>query len=236
MWEAIQALFLFVKIEGEEMKKEAWFLLVAVCFVVACAAVKLTEPTPNMTQTVTGTSVSTSTSTGTSCASGTWCYDSIVSPMVTNALMLADVSSVCKSAPIDRRRLWTHIVQAISYAESDWKYESTYQESFIDDYTHKLAVSIGLLQLSVSDVQKKTPYCLKATDASLKTPLVNLGCGVEIMNWLTTRSGAKHSIVDLQAYWSVTRPQIFSKKLNAYIHNSNYDKMVNKLRELEPGC
>jgi len=160
-----------------------------------------------------------------SCARGTWCYSKIVSPMITNDMMLADVSMACKSAPQDRRRLWTSIVQAISYAESSYKYDSEYTENFISDYTGKLAVSVGMLQLSIGDKRKASPNCQALTEAKLRQAVPNLACGVEIMHWLITRKGSKHSFLDLNAYWSVTR-----------LSNGRFSVFQKKLKELEPSC
>lgn len=203
-------------------RREGYLFLTVMFFVVACTAhevvkkgeipvvIPIEQPQPPQTI---------------SCESGKWCYDSVVKPMITSAMLLSDVSMVCKSAPADRARLWIHIVQAVSYAESNYKFASKYTENFIDDYTGKLAVSIGMLQLSISDKRKKSPYCQSLTDANIVTPNVNLQCGVEIMHWLVTHAGSKHSFLDLGAYWSVTRPA-----------NGRHQEVLKKLHELEPSC
>jgi hypothetical protein len=212
------------------VNKEEWLVTLFILFAAAACVTMKSQQGSTPTASETGTSVSTSVMTApqapiTFCGAGTWCYNDTVSPMITTALMLADTFPICQKAPLDRRKLWVDIVASISYAESTWDSQNVYQEDFQDGTTGKPALSVGLLQLSINDVTKKTPNCLKITAVTLKDPSTNLGCGVEIMNWLVTRQGASHSVNDLGAYWSVMRAS-----------NARHQIVIQKLRQLEPSC
>jgi len=146
------------------------------------------------------------TVTAPTCASGTWCYSEFIRPMVTDTMISADMS-ICsgyKTMSINQKRdAWVNLVRAISYAESNWKFGSIYEEAFIDSGTGKKALSVGMLQLSVGDRGNyKTPYCQKLTPDKLTDAETNLGCGLEIMNVLISRN---RDIYNLGKYWSVMR-------------------------------
>lgn len=141
------------------------------------------------------------------CASGAWCYDSLVQGRVTNRMIGVDPGIYCpkyKSLP-NKVAAWGAIAKAITRAECGWKPASSMVEKFVDHYTGKLAVSAGMFQLSVGDraIYKEYPDCVKLNPTTLLDPVINLKCGMGILDKIggsraTFREGAGR-------YWSVVR-------------------------------
>jgi hypothetical protein len=163
------------------------------------------------------------------CPEKTFCWDAIVMDKITDKMLKANVASFCpKAKTLDGKKVWLNIVKAISFAESSWNPEERYTEKSmgIDPVTKKQVVSEGLLQLSYQDSNNwsSRPSC-KAIDYEKKNitdPVLNLRCGLEIMDRLAERGGSR-DISDsksLGAYWSAvwkgkTRSRAKMKELMA---------------------
>lgn len=165
------------------------------------------------------------------CLKNTWRYDSLVLSKLTSTILAANVSSFCPNAKkLDAKTVWLNIVKAIAYAESGWNPEEQYTEKSmgIDPVTGKQVVSEGLLQMSYQDSRNwsSLPLC-KAIDYTKKNitdPVLNLSCGMEIMDRLAGRDTSLDisNTKSLGAYWSTVRAG----------HNASRTK----LRALMPEC
>ncbi len=137
--------------------------------------------------------------------SPTWVpgWAAFVQSHLTPKLMKAPFSDLCPSGMVSAQKFYAALVKSIVYAESSYKPETVYQEKFPDSAGNR-QLSVGLLQLSLDDAKKGTPYCkqMKAL-TDLKDPEKNLGCGLEIMDRLVgTRASLQES---LGRYWSTIR-------------------------------
>ena len=112
-----------------------------------------------------------------------------------------------------RIEVWANLIAIDAKYESDWKPDSIYHEP------PPLSVdSIGLLQLSYED---EGPYLLPVhlsrENRDLENPLINLQCGVAIMEQLEALKGqfvgkdAEGNWTGLSIYWSTLRNTVKSK-------------------------
>lgn len=156
------------------------------------------------------------------CIRGQWCetYTQQVRESLSSGMLSTKPTGLCPRLEKATEEFWVALVQAMAYAESNYKPDTVYEEKFKDRLTGKNALSVGLLQLSVGDrLNYKTPYCQKLTPESLKDASTNLGCGMEIIQALI---GSRPTLQEsLGRYWSTIRPG---------------GRAVAKLKELMPVC
>lgn len=140
-----------------------------------------------------------------SCASGTWCYSEYLKPLITDTMLKADFSSLCKSyaglTDDQKRNVWVSLFRAVSYAESSWNPTEVYIESDGNP-------SVGLLQVSFTDAHDNG--CAFQTAADVKNPLKNLACGVTIATkWIgrdkVAAGGSAGAWLGMSRYWSTMR-------------------------------
>lgn len=168
-------------------------------------AIVLVACTKTETNTVTVTETKTETKTDTTnkvIATG-WFYDDFVTSQLTPKLLLSNPGTLCPKWKKEMGpKFWLAFVKATAFRESSFNPKSQYVEKFTDDKGNP-QVSQGLMQLSLDDTKKKTPWCLKLTPTTILEPETNLGCAIEIMNWLVdSRPTLQES---LGRYWSVIR-------------------------------
>lgn len=155
----------------------------------------------------------------TDCTRKSWCWDSLVLDKITDNMLAANVGSFCpKAKSLNGKTVWLNIVKSIASAESGWDPGNTYVEPgasmSLDKVTGKRVVSEGLLQLSYQDSRawSSLPGC-KAIDyakRNIQDPIINLNCGIEIMDRLAGRNPAsdisnalkKNGVSSLGDYWS----------------------------------
>ena len=220
------------------MKHFIWFGFAIWFFATftACTKTETVAPAPE-TKTVVSTATQTVVNPDpTSCRSGVWCYDYLVRPRITKALLEADVSPICKTHSVDKNQIWLAVERGISLAESDWKYETTYEEDFIDEATGKLSISTGLFQLSYGDRNNyRNTECDLITKDNLKDPVVNVKCAMAIQNKLLTTD--KRDVLSVVGrYWSVMRPTVYIKKLKKTIPNARHQVFLAEFHKNAPGC
>lgn len=121
----------------------------------------------------------------------------------------------------DKKELFRSWAQAIAYAESNYKSDEEYKESFIDSTTGENAISVGIYQLSKSDRVYYKQYKECAT-LDLKNGDSNAACAGRIMQHLLNQIP---DIETLGRYWSTARST-----------NKRYYVTLNKFYELEPQC
>jgi hypothetical protein len=148
------------------------------------------------------------------CKKGDWCWSILVASKLTPAMLQANVSSICPAyRKLGAETVWVNIVRSISYAESAWNPGDVYTESSMgtDPVTGKQVVSEGLLQLSYQDAVnwKSVPDCaaIDYKKKNIQDPILNLKCGLGIMDRLAKRGGAEDisSKNSLGSYWSTIR-------------------------------
>ena len=102
---------------------------------------------------------------------------------------------------------WTSLISAMAYAESGYKPESEYRESFKNG-KGEWVISTGLLQISL---ESGNAYgCGFKSQSDLKDPYKNLACGVKILERWVERDGQVAGYRDGNwrggsRYWSVMR-------------------------------
>jgi len=174
-------------------------LLCATLLIAACTAVPVVVPTPVTPPPIVTPAV-------TPCASGVWCYDGLVNAALTAKLLASDPGAYCpKYASLaDKHIFWDAFEKAVSKSESGWKPTDVYQENFKDDVTGKLALSVGLFQLSVGDVPNyPNTACSAMTAANITDVKVNIGCDMAIQDKL---AGSRATLrASLGRYWSTIR-------------------------------
>lgn len=140
------------------------------------------------------------------CPNKEWCFDHLVKPYITQKLLGEKPGLYCPkyAALVDKTSFWLAFSKAVTRAESNWNIANTYKENFTDHLTGELAQSVGLFQLSVGDkLNYKTAHCKDLSNYSLKTPEINVPCGLEIMNQL---SGSRSTMqASFGRYWSTIR-------------------------------
>lgn len=178
----------------------------------------------------TGCSFHASAETDASCPSGQWCYDSLVLADLTPAMLNTDFSPICASHEYDKQTLWKAFNQSIAWAESAWNPNSVLQEDFIDAVTHKLALSVGLFQLSVGDILNyKNSPCSLLTETNIADITINVNCAVGGIQAKLLKNNTD-LLGSLGAYWSTLRPLIKGKP------NAGYKRFINKFYILLPAC
>lgn len=106
-----------------------------------------------------------------------------------------------------RKQYWTFMMSAMAKFESSFNTNATYTESFADSSGNKV-VSRGLLQISI---ESGNGYgCGLKTAQDLHDPLINLACGIRILNRWVARDARIAGQVDGTwrggaRYWAVLR-------------------------------
>lgn len=106
-----------------------------------------------------------------------------------------------------RKEFWAFLMSAMVRFESNFKPETSYQESFKDSKGNYV-VSRGLLQISI---ESGNAYgCGFKTSQDLHDPYQNLSCGIRILNrWLGRDGRMAGKVGDSwrggARYWSVLR-------------------------------
>lgn len=139
-----------------------------------------------------------------------WKYDAFVESRLTEKMVTTAPGGLClKWNPTMAKKFWVSLIRATAYSESGYNPNTDYTEKFPDDKGN-LQISSGLMQLSVDDRKKGTPVCSKLTKENIHDPEINLGCSIEIMNWLI---GSRPTLqASLGRYWSTIRDgKIFSQ-------------------------
>lgn len=141
-----------------------------------------------------------------------------------------DVTQFCPTyANLDagaRAVFWTGLISIIARPESNFKPETSYEETFKDSQ-QKHVISRGLLQISIESANQSRYACNIESAESLHEPAVNLPCGVRILSaWVKAdnviASWGKKPIAGGARYWSTLResrghlPELtgFTKKLD----------------------
>ena len=146
----------------------------------------------------------------------------------------SDIDKFCLNYPNlsdeDKTVFWVGLISIMARPESNFKPESTYIEKTIIDANKKNVVSRGLLQISQESANS---YGCNIKDAKeLHNPLINLSCGVKILDKLVTKDNIigtygprSQQSTGGGKYWSVLRdrknhfPEItgFTNKLNVCV-------------------
>jgi len=103
---------------------------------------------------------------------------------------------------------WLSFIRGVVKKESNWKAEAEYVEKFVDHSTGKRSVSTGYFQLSLGDKSHyQSKYCQQLSPVTIKDPMVNTGCALEIMEKLLQQAGDRGQTPRqaLGRYWSVVR-------------------------------
>lgn len=107
----------------------------------------------------------------------------------------------------ERKQFWAFFISSMVKFESDFNPKVAYTEGFKDN-RNKYVISRGLLQISIES--SKGYHCKFADERELHDPLMNLSCGIKILNhWMkrdqriASRSGI--SWKGGARYWSVLR-------------------------------
>lgn len=121
---------------------------------------------------------------------------------VSQKLLAQSPGDLCPKGKADAN-FWDALLEATVKLESNFKPYMQYRESFEDDEGNK-QISAGLLQLSLDDRKRNTPYCSRFTVMdNVLDPINNLGCGLEIMDRL---AGSRPTLREsLGRYWSTIR-------------------------------
>ena len=126
----------------------------------------------------------------------------------------ADIGSFSLSYPgwtaEIRAQFWTFLISAICEFESDFNPSETYTESF-GDARGQPVVSMGLLQISFESANGHRYDCRLARPDDLLDPLINLTCGIKILQALVIGDGVVSRVVGSKyfgasRYWSTLRP------------------------------
>lgn len=130
-----------------------------------------------------------------------------------------DVVSLCpgfaKLSQDSKIILWTSILDAMAMSESSHDPSVTFP-------TGVNVISRGLLQISWASARGHGARCRNVTGDSLHNPIVNLGCGVKILeDNLRKRSNL---FSDETYYWSVVRPNK---------DRAGYKRLMNRLNTLK---
>jgi Transglycosylase SLT domain len=103
---------------------------------------------------------------------------------------------------------WVALISKVAELESDFNPHDRYTENFKDKDGH-FVISRGLLQLSMEDAQDPDHGCKFSSTEELEDPMININCGVSILNKLIKRDGyiTTKGTVELGGarYWSVLR-------------------------------
>lgn len=124
----------------------------------------------------------------------------------------SDIAAYCPAyANADQTRraaFWMGLLSRLSKWESNYKPEERYTEAFPDAHGNRV-VSRGLLQISIES--GRGYGCVIPQAEALHEPVVNLACGVRIMNRLVTRDGLISNTspdwLGAARYWSPFRKQ-----------------------------
>lgn len=108
-----------------------------------------------------------------------------------------------------RLEFWSVLMVAMAKRESNYKPTTTYQESFKNSKGEPV-ISTGLFQISYESTRQAKYKCPGVTTESLKNPMQNIGCSVNILaHWVKAdkrAAGFSGSNTGCGRYWSVCRP------------------------------
>jgi hypothetical protein len=120
-----------------------------------------------------------------------------------------------------RNQMWAYLMSAMSHFESGHRPEVTYTEAFPDSSGNNV-VSRGLLQISIES--GRGYRCPLATAQDLHDPLVNLSCGIRILNRWVPQDGviagrsAEGRWLGAARYWSIFRHPARIASMKAWLH------------------
>jgi hypothetical protein len=136
-----------------------------------------------------------------------------------------DVAAFCANYEnlnlADRKNVWVYFLSAMAELESGHKPETTFTEAFNDAKGNKV-ISRGLLQLSI---ESGNGYgCALKNAEELQDPLVNLNCGLRILNRWVGRDGVisdkeENSWRGGARYWAVLRQEKHLVKIKGWVQS-----------------
>lgn len=108
-----------------------------------------------------------------------------------------------------KSKFWVGLLSAVARPESNYKPETTYTEDF-NDSSGKKVISRGLLQISIESANQKLYGCGIEKSEDLQDSVINLQCGVKILDAWVRKDGVIASYVKGQPrgggrYWSTLR-------------------------------
>lgn len=124
-----------------------------------------------------------------------------------------DVLDFCpnySALAIDQRnKFWVGLLSAVARPESNYKPETTYTEDF-NDSSGKKVISRGLLQISIESANQKLYSCGIKKSEDLQDSIINLQCGVKILDAWVRKDNVIASYTKGQTrgggrYWSTLR-------------------------------
>lgn len=126
---------------------------------------------------------------------------------------IADAKTFCPKydslKPAQRLEFWSVLMVAMAKRESSYKPTTTYQEAFKNSKGEPV-ISTGLFQISYESTRQAKYKCPGVTTESLKNPLQNIGCSVNILaHWVKNdkrAAGTTGSNTGCGRYWAVCRP------------------------------
>lgn len=162
-------------------------------------------------------------------------YDAFIKHALPDSLLKYEPTSFCPSykqkSDEGRREFWAALFKSIAYPESGFNRTERFREPGMTDKQGRQVYSEGLLQLSMQDGENyRTPWCSKLSRANngskadtditrpIFDPHVNLGCGIEIADRLTTRFPNINFADAMGKYWSTIRPA--KNKVQAYFKSN----------------
>lgn len=125
----------------------------------------------------------------------------------------SDVGAFCSGysawSAQQRAQFWTFLLSGVCEFESDFNASATYREDF-NDSSGKPVVSAGLLQISFESANGRRYNCGLSRSEDLLDPLINLTCGVRIMQALVLEDGVISRTAGTRQqgaarYWSTLR-------------------------------
>lgn len=126
---------------------------------------------------------------------------------------IADAETFCPRygslTASQRLEFWSVLMVAMAKRESNYKPATTYQEAFKNS-KGEWVISTGLFQISWESTRQSKYKCPGVTTESLKNPMQNIGCSVNILaHWVKTdkrAAGYSGSNTGCGRYWAVCRP------------------------------
>ncbi len=143
-------------------------------------------------------------------------YDALVKASITPTMLDAAPGDLAPSLSKATLPFWLALLKATAKVESSWNPNDVYQENFKDAATGQLALSCGLLQLSVGD-NLNYPLSPALTPESIFVPAVNIQAGIKIMSTRILRDGSIPLRQSLGKYWSSIRDGKVDQYLEQYL-------------------
>lgn len=151
-------------------------------------------------------------------------HDAFIEKRVTSSMMASLPLDLCpKYASLpEKKKFWSALFQATSKFESGHYAKASMVEKFLDAKTKKLAISAGMLQLSIGDtLNYKGVDCQKLNAQTLLIAEINLACGMEIADSLLSGKPPFKKVANTRAslgrYWSTIRDGLVDKMLREKI-------------------